>query len=93
MVALQLAFEPRYRDFPFAVYLVPALGFLSSTMAGGTGPARPPLRWLGALLALAAPVVVYRETFVNGPAMAWVAVSLLLALALLWPGRRSPAPT
>lgn len=93
VVALQLAFEPRYRDFPFAVYLVPALGFLFLRMAGGMEPARPPLRGLGILLALAAPVVVYRETLVNGPAMAWVAVSLLLALALLWRERRSPAPT
>ena len=93
VVALQLAFEPRYRDFPFAVYLVPALGFLFSRMAGGLGPTTRPLRWLGALLALAAPVVVYRETFENGPAMAWVAVSLLLAMALLWSGRRPTAPT
>ncbi|MCU0935917.1 MAG: glycosyl hydrolase family 17 protein [Gammaproteobacteria bacterium] len=91
VVALQLAFEPRYRDFPIAVYLLPALGFLGVRAAGLSTPAHPGLRWLGALLALAAPVVLVRETLANGPALAWVGVSLLLALALLWPGRRAPA--
>ncbi len=92
VVALQLAFEPRYRDFPFAVYLVPALGFLGLRVARQVESRGAGVGWLGGLLVLAGPVVLVRETLVNGPALAWVAVSLLLAVALLWPARWPPAP-
>jgi len=88
---LQLAFDPRYRDFPFAVYLVPALGLLWLKVRGGLA-ARPEFPVLGGLLILGAPVVLVRETLANGPALAWVTVSLLLAAALLWPARPGVAP-
>jgi hypothetical protein len=87
VVALQLAFEPRYRDFPYWVYLVPALGLLALAVRGAL-PRRPELPLLGVILLLAAPVVVVQETLANGPALAWVAVSLVLAAALLWRGGR-----
>jgi exo-beta-1,3-glucanase (GH17 family) len=91
VLALQLAFEPRYRDFPFWVYLLPALGLLALA-ARGALPRRADLPLLGVLLLLAAPAIVVQETVTNGPALAWVAVSLALAAAYLWPapGRQAP---
>jgi exo-beta-1,3-glucanase (GH17 family) len=83
---LQLAFEPRYRDFPFWIYLVPALGLLWLRVRGEVR-ARAEAPVLGALVALGAPAVLAQETLANAPALAWVGVSLVLAGALLWSQR------
>jgi exo-beta-1,3-glucanase (GH17 family) len=85
VVALQLAFELRYRDFPFWVYAVLAGAALWVRVRGAL-PAHPALPAFGAVLALSAPAILVQETLANGPALAWVAVTLTLAGALL--GRR-----
>ncbi len=98
VTALGLAFEPRYRSFPAAVYLAPALALLCLGRLSWlkTGPA---LKLLGGLLLLSLPVITYRELIahrqeltllvMNEQALGWLLVSLLLAVALLM-GRRAP---
>ena len=95
-----LAFEPRYLNFPWAAFAAPALALFALRRAGWLPP-RPELKLLGALLVLGAPVVCYRELValrpegallvMNEQAVAWLAVSLLLAAALLRAPRRAPA--
>lgn len=100
VIALGLAFEPRYRSFPTAAYAVPALALLSLVRAGWLS-ARIELKLLGGVLALSLPVITYRELIahrhdltilvMNEQALGWLAVSLLLAVALLRAGsRRAP---
>ncbi|HSD54573.1 MAG TPA: hypothetical protein VLC47_10425 [Burkholderiales bacterium] len=82
-VALGLAFDPRYRDFPLAAFAAPAAGFaalawLSEPRARAVSAGREE-RVLAAVLACCAPVIVWRETLANDEALAWGALCLLLA--------------
>ncbi len=53
VVALLLAFDPRYRDFPLALFAPPALGFLLHALAGaGQWALWPPLAREEKLLAI-----------------------------------------
>jgi exo-beta-1,3-glucanase (GH17 family) len=96
VLTLQLAFEPRYRDFPYWAYLMPALALLWVRLRE-RAPAPRPEPVLGALLLLGAPAVVAQESLANGPALVWVAVALAMAVGLAWPpgwrvsGLRRPA--
>lgn len=84
-VALGLAVDPRYRDFPLAAFAAPAAGF--ALLAWLTGASARPAsvgreeRVLAAVLALCAPVIAWRETVANLDALAWAALGLLLAAA------------
>jgi glucan 1,3-beta-glucosidase len=82
-IALGLAFDPRYRDFPLAAFVVPTAGFAAlawlSEPAARTASAGREERVLAAVLAACAPVIVWRETPANVDALAWVALCLLLA--------------
>jgi exo-beta-1,3-glucanase (GH17 family) len=77
-VSLALAVDPRYRDFPTAAFVVPALGFLALRGDGGHGPEET---WMGRLLALACIVVAVREGPENTQAILWC----VTGLALAWP--------
>ncbi|MBF0154783.1 MAG: hypothetical protein HQL64_13665 [Magnetococcales bacterium] len=78
LLALPLVVDGRYRDFPAALFLAPALLFLHRLPAG-----RQPMEaWLGALLALCLLLGVVVETPVNREAMAWNVVILLLIIPL-----------
>jgi glucan 1,3-beta-glucosidase len=84
--SLGLVFDPRYRDFPVAAFLVPAAGFALAFLFAGrrsrtTDGAAEEL-WLGTLLALAGVVIALREGFANDQALSWTALCLLLALPL-----------
>jgi glucan 1,3-beta-glucosidase len=84
-VALGLAVDPRYRDFPLAAFAAPAAGYallawLTGAAARAASVGREE-RVLAAVLALCAPVVVWRETLANVDALVWVALGLLLAAA------------
>jgi exo-beta-1,3-glucanase (GH17 family) len=81
IVMLGLAFDPRYRYFPVAPFLVPAV--VAFWYAPGDGPWAERNRALGALLVLCLPVVLWQETLVNLQALAWCAVMGLLAAGLL----------
>ncbi len=83
-ISLALVFDPRYRDFPIAMFLVPAVGFLAlGPRARAVTDAREEL-WLGRILAIAAIVIAIQEGPDNWQALGWSATAL--ALALPWCG-------
>lgn len=91
--SLGLVFDPRYRDFPIAAFLLPAVGFALAFLANARDE-RPGTEeaWVAALLAVSAVVIAGREGPRNYQALAWAAICLLLALPWLiaWlRGRRS----
>jgi exo-beta-1,3-glucanase (GH17 family) len=83
-VSLGLAFDPRYKDFPIAAYLVPALFFLVADIArGGLFAALSDRREEAGFALLLAGTAVYvsiNETPLNTIADIWVVLTLLLAL-------------
>ncbi|MCQ4346846.1 beta (1-6) glucans synthase [Pseudomonas stutzeri] len=76
---LALVFDPRYRSFPSAALLLPALGYLCWPSRGP----RAELGLLAVLLAIGLPAMLWQETLRNAQALGWAAVSLLL-LSALW---------
>ena len=75
---LGLVFEPRYRSFPSAALLLPALVYLMR-------PIRGPRRELGLLafiIGAGIPVQLYREGLNNQQAWVWALVCVLMVLAL-----------
>jgi glucan 1,3-beta-glucosidase len=82
-VSLGLCFDPRYRDFPIAAYLVPALFFFVADLAGrGIWRAEADRREEAgfALLLLGTTIFVFvNETPLNLIADVWCGCSLLLA--------------
>ena len=82
--ALALAFDPRYRDFPFAPLTGAAVPFLLLAFVGPR-PAgnRPAAETVAAIvLALAAAVIVAIEGFANWQAVWCVAALAAVALTL-----------
>ncbi|WP_191485193.1 beta (1-6) glucans synthase [Pseudomonas sp. FEN] len=78
VMMLELVFDPRYRSFPSAALLLPALVFL-------VRPARGPRREIGLLaLIIGAGIApqLYREGLENQQAWAWALVSVLMVAAL-----------
>jgi exo-beta-1,3-glucanase (GH17 family) len=84
-VALALVFDPRYRDFPLALFAPPAVAFVLLAWAA---PSRPEIeeRVLATVLAVAAPLIVLREGVQNIEALAWSASCLALAVGV-WRAR------
>ena len=86
VMMLGLVFEPRYRSFPTAALILPALVYLLR-------PVRGPRREFG-LLALiigaGIPVQLYREGLSNEQAWGWALVSILMVMAL-WRSVRQKA--
>ncbi|MBF0322815.1 MAG: hypothetical protein HQL62_07740, partial [Magnetococcales bacterium] len=79
ILALPLVMDGRYRDFPLAMFLAPALLLWNRTPTG-----RHPMEaWLAAILVACATLGMAVETPLNLEAMAWSAELLLLA----WPLR------
>ena len=78
------AFDPRYKDFPFAAYLVPALFFLVADIArGGLLTALADRREEAGFALLLAGTAVYvfiNETPLNLMADIWAVLTLLLAV-------------
>ena len=78
---LGLVFDPRYREFPVAVFATPALAIWR--LHGAELEFASRVRVLGALLALCLPAVLLQETWRNTQALAWAAVMALLAYGLM----------
>ncbi len=83
--ALSLAFDPRYRDFPFAPLTAAALPFL---LAGFLAPPVVGQRALaetvaGAVLALCAIFIVWNETLANWQALWFAAAVVAVTLSLI----------
>ena len=75
---LGLVFEPRYRSFPSAALLLPALVYLLR-------PVRGPRRELGLLafiIGAGIPIQLYREGLDNQQAWVWALVCVLMVAAL-----------
>lgn len=78
VLMLQLVFDPRYREFPSYVLLVPALCFLRWPAQVATREAT----LLAGLIAVGIPFQLWQEKLVNTQALGWALVSVLLAAAL-----------
>ena len=78
VVALALAFDPRYRDFPLALFAPPALGFGVLAWVAPS-PVALEERALAVVLAAASLVIAFREGLSNTEALAWSALCLVLA--------------
>ena len=96
-IALQMLFDPRYRDFPTATYILPAIGFaLLHWLQECRRPESRPTSdfqeelWLTAFLTVAALISGIREGFSNFESLAWMATILLVAapwLHVMWMSR------
>jgi glucan 1,3-beta-glucosidase len=83
--ALALAFDPRYRDFPFAPITAAALPMaLAGMLASRASGERPLAETIAAaVLLLSAIFIVWNETFANWQALWFGFALLLLAISLL----------
>jgi exo-beta-1,3-glucanase (GH17 family) len=89
--ALALAFDPRYRDFPFAPLTAAAVPFVSLGLAM---PRRTGRRWAAetvaaAMLALCAIFIAWNETLANWQAL-WLSAALVLIAVSLVAERAAP---
>jgi exo-beta-1,3-glucanase (GH17 family) len=78
VLMLQLVFDPRYRQLPSFVLLLPALVYLYAPARVAVNEAK----LLAALIAIGIPLQLWQETLTNGQALAWALVCGLLVLAL-----------
>ena len=85
VMMLALVFDARYRSFPSAALLLPALFYLCRPVAGP----RREIALLAALIGAGIVPQLYEETLGNWQAIGWAAVSLLL-LGALWRSLRLP---
>lgn len=84
---LGLCFDPRYRHFPLAVFVAPALVAWPCAPREGMWHAR--CRVLGAVLVLCIPFVLWNETLRNLQALGWVVTMAVMAAGLLRPELRN----
>lgn len=90
---LELVFDGRYREFPVAGYLVPAMVFAALTWIVQDANGRPERKGdahgtaLALVLAAGAGAVAVIEGSANHQALAWTATALLLAAPWLKPAR------
>jgi glucan 1,3-beta-glucosidase len=89
--ALALAFDPRYRDFPFAPLTAASVPFLlTGFIASSPKGARPAAETsAAAVLALCAGYIVWNETLANWQAL-WLGGALLLLVVSLVRARAVP---
>jgi len=88
--SLALIADPRYRDFPVALYAGPALALvvLSARGLAAVGGDAAEERLLAWLLATVGVIVAILEGPRNIQALAWSATTVVIALTVLWPCRR-----
>ena len=81
-IAVSLVFDPRYRDFPIAIFLPAALALIARVVFDGqTGKGRAMERALAWVMVACVPTGVVIEQWVNREAIAWALTLGLLA----WP--------
>jgi glucan 1,3-beta-glucosidase len=85
VVALTLAFDPRYRDFPLAGFASPVAGLALLAWAARGTPGGVEERALALVLVATAPVILWRESLANVDALAWVALCGALAASVVPP--------
>ncbi len=93
-LSMQLMFDPRYRDFAVALYLIPAVGFvwlnwLQRRAEGGgaedlaTAPTRREERWLSVIGVFCVIVTALKEGPFNVESIGWTLTALLVLLPWL----------
>jgi glucan 1,3-beta-glucosidase len=83
---LVLVFDPRYRDFPLALYAIPAAGFaLLAVLSAGHRRAGVEERLLAGVLVVTVPAIAAQETLANIHAAAWCGACLLFGGAVIVP--------
>jgi glucan 1,3-beta-glucosidase len=87
--ALALAFDPRYRDFPFAPLTAAALPFVLLRLQAVVGVRAFAETVAAAVLLLCAAFIVWNETFANWQAL-WFALALALVAFSLLRARAAP---
>jgi glucan 1,3-beta-glucosidase len=81
---LMLVFDARYRNFPVALYAIPAAGFaLLGAVSGAHRRTGLEERLLAGVLVVAAPLIAAQETLANLQAVAWCGTCLLLGGVVL----------
>jgi glucan 1,3-beta-glucosidase len=95
-VCLLLFADPRYRDFPVAVFAVPAGGFGLLALVGGRRPVLAPGPEecsIAVLIAISTAGIALQEGWQNAQAMEWCGVSLVFAASVIapWLGARARA--
>ena len=90
--ALALAFDPRYRDFPFAPLTAAAVPFVIISLAVPRRPASRPIAETvaAAMLAACAAFIAWNETIANWQSL-WFCGALLLVAISLVPARAVPS--
>jgi exo-beta-1,3-glucanase (GH17 family) len=90
--ALALAFDPRYRDFPFAPLTAAALPFALVVFSKRCPTGMRPLAETsaGLMLVLCAVAILWRETLLNWQAL-WFCSALTLLAFSLFRGRAAPS--
>ena len=78
VMMLALVFDPRYRSFPSAALVLPALVYLVRPV---TGPRRE-IALLAFIIGAGIAPQLYREGLLNQQAWGWAVVSLLMVVAL-----------
>ncbi len=92
VLLIELVFDPRYRPLPWALFAAPALGFAVLAVLGDEAvPDAREERLLAVVIAVAALLVVLREGWSNGEALALAVAALVLGWAL-WRTHRGAAP-
>jgi exo-beta-1,3-glucanase (GH17 family) len=88
--ALGLLLDGRYRPLSWPMLAAPAALLLVLRLLGEPAPNKYPLeRWLAALCAAAALLLVWQEGFDNTQALGLALNWLVLALAIGWPSQRA----
>ena len=87
--ALALAFDPRYRDFPFAPLTAAAVPFVVLRLRAVAGVRALAETVAAVVLMLCAAFIVWNETFANWQAL-WFAASLVLVAFSLLQARAAP---
>lgn len=88
VMMLGLVFEPRYRSFPSAALIMPALVYLLRPV---TGPRRE-FGLLALIIGAGIPLQLYREGLNNEQAWGWALVCVLMVIAL-WRSLRTTSST
>ncbi len=94
VLCLLLFADPRYREFPVAIFIIPSCGYglllLVSERPGELTP-QPEERAIAWVVAVSTAGIALREGWHNGQAMQWCCVCLVFAAAVIAPWLRSAA--
>jgi glucan 1,3-beta-glucosidase len=88
---LLLVFDARYRDFPIFLYALQVLGLAMLSVADRAATVEVGVeeKLLASWVGLSALILIITEGPSNGPAMVWVALSLVLSQVIVWPWWRA----